>query len=222
MAGAAVRSGRGRRQIRGTDMKVKLIFAVLISLLMVLSISQIFSIPPYGGDVFPVYKSGYFSELDRGFGIIADSFIGIKSMAKPEYAWIFLGDMATRHGMTIKVYDYRGYRVPAPGEKDARQEKKIYDVINQIKPAAYSEIRGGRYYSVIPLVARGECGFCHTRVNRRDVIGALSFERPYDAKIYYSSERIIIFIVITMILGILLYAVLRWDPGKNIKELFDK
>lgn len=124
--------------------------------------------------------------------------------------------------MDIRVYDFRGYRVPAPGEKVSRQDKRIYGVINQLKPSIYSEVRGGRYYSVIPLMSRGECTFCHTRWNRREVIGALSFERPYDATVYYSSERIIIFILITMVLGVLLYSVVRWDPGKNIKELFDK
>ncbi|MBP7738212.1 MAG: hypothetical protein KA369_19710 [Spirochaetes bacterium] len=203
-------------------MKVKIIFIVLISVLMAISASQIFTIPPYAGDIFPVYRSGYFSELDRGFGVIADAFVGIKSMAKPEYAWIFLADTGIAHDMTIKVYDYRGRLVTAPGEKSARQDKKIYGIINRIKPSIHSEIRGGRYFSVIPMKSRGECAFCHTRVNRRDVIGALSFERPYDAHIYYSSERIIIFILITMALGALLYPVARWNPGKNIKELFDK
>jgi len=203
-------------------MKVKLIFAILISLLMAVSISQIFSIPPYAGDIFPVYKSGYFKELDRGFGVIADSFLGIKSMSKPEYAWIFLKDTGISHDMKITVYDYRGYAVPAPGEKGSRPDKRIYEVINRVNPAPRSEIRGGRYASVIPLTARGECRFCHTRWNRREVIGAISFERSYDATVYYSSERIIIFVIITAVLGALLYAVLRWDPGRNIKELFDK
>ncbi|HNW28138.1 MAG TPA: hypothetical protein PKN50_06675 [Spirochaetota bacterium] len=203
-------------------MKVKLIFALLISLLMAVSISQIFSIPPYAGDIFPVYKSGYFRELDRGFGVITDSFLGIKSMSKPEYAWIFLKDTGISNDMMISVFDYRGYAVPAPGETGGRQDKKIYEVINQLNPAPHTEIRGGRYVSVIPLRARGECRFCHTRWNRREVIGALRFERSYDATVYYSSERIIIFVIITIVLGALLYAELRWDPGKNIKELFDK
>ena len=203
-------------------MKVKIIFAILISLIMAVSISQIFSIPPYAGDIFPVYKSGYFRELDRGFRVIADAFLGIKSMSKPEYAWIFLADTGVAHDMSIRVYDYRGYPVPAPGEKGTRQDKRVFAVINRLDPAPQSELRSGRYFSVIPMKARGECMFCHTHVNRREVIGAVSFERPYDSWIYYSSERIIIFTIITMVLGALLYAVIRWDPGKNIKELFDK
>jgi hypothetical protein len=203
-------------------MKVKIIFAGIIASLMLISIIQIFPVPPFAGDLFPLYKSGYFNELERGFAVITDSFIGIKSMSRPEYAWIFLSDEGIRHDMKINVYDYRGYRVPAPGEKAGRPERDILRVMNALKPAVHSEIRGSRYFSVIPVKARGECRFCHKRWNNREVIGAISFERKYDAAIYYSSERKIIFIILTIILGGLLYAVVRWDPGKNIKELFDK
>jgi hypothetical protein len=203
-------------------MKVKIIFAILISVLMLVSFSQIFSIPPFAGDIFTVYKSGYFKELDRGFGVITDSFVGIKSMARPEYAWIFLSDIELAHEMKIQVYDYRGYRVPAPGEKVGTPDRDILKVMTVLKPTIHSEISGNRYISIIPLSGRGECKFCHNRWNSREVIGALRFERNYNAGIYYSSERIIIFTIITMILGGILYALLKWDPGKNIKELFDK
>lgn len=203
-------------------MKVKIIFAVLIAGLMVLSITQIFPVPPFADDIFPLYKSGYFNELDRGFGVITDSFIAIKSMARPDYAWIFLSDAGVKHDMKIAVYDYRGYRVPAPGEKIGRPDRDVLRVMNALAPKAHSEIRSGRYCSVIPLFAHGECKFCHTRWNRREVVGALGFERAYDAAVYYSAERKIIFIILTVLLGGLLYAVVRWDPGKNIKELFDK
>jgi hypothetical protein len=203
-------------------MKVKIIFAILISALMLVSISQIFSIPPYAGDIFPIYKSGYFKELDRGFKVITDSFVGIKSMARPEFAWIFLSDVGIAHEMDIRVYDYRGYRVPAPGEKSGSPDREVLRVMGAPKPAMHSEVRGLRYVSVVPLAARGECRFCHKQLNSREVIGAIRFERRYDAGIYYSSERVIIFIIITIFLGGLLYALLKWDPGKNIKELFDK
>ncbi|MBN1497740.1 MAG: hypothetical protein JXA07_13275 [Spirochaetes bacterium] len=203
-------------------MKVKIIFAVLIAALMLISIAQIFPIPPHAGDVFSLYRSGYFSELDREFGIITDSFLGIKSMARPEYAWIFLEDVGVKHNIGITVYDYRGYRVAAPGEKTGTPDREVLQVMNSLTPKMHSEIRDGRYFSIIPLIARGDCRFCHTKWNNREVVGALSFERDYDAMIYYSSERKIIFIILTMLLGGLLYAVVLWDPGKNIKELFDK
>jgi len=90
-------------------MKVKYLFIIMLVILLLVSFSQIFSIPPYAGDIFPAYKSGYFDELEKGFRIITDSFMGIKSMARPEYAWIFLSDIGTAHGIRIRVYDYRGY-----------------------------------------------------------------------------------------------------------------
>lgn len=203
-------------------MKIKIIFAIVISALMAVSMSQMFPVPPYAGDIFPVYKSGYFRELDRGFRVIADSFVGIKSMARPEYAWIFLADLEIANEMKIQVYDYRGYRVKAPGERAGSPDPDILRAVNAMKPGIDSSVRGGRYVSVVPLRMRGECRFCHQRWNNRDVIGAIRFERDYDAAVYYSSERILIFLVVTIILGALLYAVLRWDPGRNIKELFDK
>jgi hypothetical protein len=203
-------------------MKVKIVFSVLLAVLMLVSVSQIFSIPPYAGDIFPLYKSGYFKELDREFGIIKDSFLGIKSMARPEYAWIFLSDICIANDMSITVYDYRGYRVPAPGEKSGQPDREVLAAVNATRPVALSDTDGGRYVSIVPVVSRGECKFCHPASNRRSVIGAFRFERRYDATVYYTSERIIIFVCITILLGLLLYALLRWDPGKNIKELFDK
>lgn len=203
-------------------MKVKILFSILLAALILVSLSQIFSIPPYAGDLFPVYRSGYFKELDRGFNIVTDSFIGIKSMARPEYAWIFLSDIGIAHDMNITVYDYNGYRVPAPGEKSGRPDRKVLAAVNATRPAAVSETDGGRYVSIVPVFGRGECRFCHSGWNRRSVIGALRFERRFDAMVYYTSERILIFVCITIVLGLLLYALVRWDPGKNIKELFDK
>ncbi len=203
-------------------MKVKHVFAALISLLLLVSISQILPIPPFAGDIFPVYKSGYFRELDRGFKIVADSFSGLKTMARPEYAWIFLNDIEIADDMKISVYDHRGYRVPVPGEKAAHPDPQIVKIMNSLKPTVRSEIKGNSYISILPIYLKGECKFCHKQWNKREVVGALRFERKFDAMVFYSAERIIIFLLISILLGGLLYAVVRWDPGKNIKELFDK
>ena len=125
--------------------------------------------------------------------------------------------------MNITVYDYTG--IPRPG---ARREgrpagPKGTSGVNATRPAAvFGNRTAADIYRSYRSSARGECRFCHSRWNRREVIGALSFERRYDATVYYSSERIMIFMLITMVLGLLLYALVRWDPGKNIKELFDK
>ncbi len=203
-------------------MKVKYLFVPLIAILLLVSISQIFSIPPYAGRIFPVYKSGYFDELERGFYVITDSFIGIKTLARPDYAWIFLSDMEKAHGMKIRVYDHRGRFIPAPGETRGEPDAEIVSIMSRLNPEIRSEVRGGRYFSVIPIKGRGECRFCHTSRNNRGMIGAISFERDYDASIYYSSERILLFLALSILLGGILYVLVRWDPGRNIKELFDK
>lgn len=78
-------------------MKIKYVFTILISILILVSLSQIAPIPPYADAVRPFYKSGYFRELDREFSIIADAFIAIKSMSRPEYAWVYLNDVASSH-----------------------------------------------------------------------------------------------------------------------------
>ena len=97
-------------------MNIKYILIIFISVLILISILQIFSIPPYAEDIFKVYKSGYFVELEKGCEIIKDSFLDIKMMSKPVYGWIFVSDMKKKHGISIKVFDYRGREVTAPGE----------------------------------------------------------------------------------------------------------
>jgi len=124
--------------------------------------------------------------------------------------------------MSIAVFDRHGYLVPVPGEKKGGRDSEVLEVINAARPSMKTETRGGRYRAVIPFVARSECRICHRSMNERGVVGAMRFERAYDAHVYYSLERVMIFTVIAIILGALLYAILRWDPGKSVKELFDK
>ena len=77
-------------------MKIKYMYIVFVVILLIISIFQIFSIPPYAGNIFSVYKSGYFKELDNGFQVTIDSFLNIKMMSRPVYAWIFLKDIQER------------------------------------------------------------------------------------------------------------------------------
>lgn len=189
---------------------------------MIISLSQVFSIPPYSDDIFAVYKSGYFSELEKEFKIIRDSYINIKIFGEPVYAWIFLSDISERHGIKIKVYDQIGYQVTAPGERTDKRNKQVAGILNTIKPDIYSEVREGKYFSIIPVFAENRCKFCHQNLSNKNVIGALSFESDYNAHVYYSAERIIIFLLITIGLGIMLFIILMWDPERKIKELFDK
>jgi len=202
-------------------MKIKYTFVALISFLMLISIFQIFPVPPFAGDIFPVYRSGYFRELDRNNKIVTDSFISIKTMAKPVFAWIFLSDLEKKYGIRIKVYDKSGFQVKAPGKKSVLSDPLIRQIYNSIRPEACSRINGNKYISVFPVFSENKCRFCHNSGNR-GVIGAMSFERDFNSRVFYSRERILIFFVLSIVLGILLFLVLRWDPGKKVKELFDK
>jgi hypothetical protein len=203
-------------------LKIKYPFLAVLFLLLTVSISQIFSIPPFAADIFGVYKSGYFRELDRGFEVIREAFIATKMYSRPENAWILLEDMRTRQGIAARVYNASGYEVTAPGQTGPQRDARALAVINSISPAARSSIEGGKYISIMPVFMEERCGFCHAPGRARNLIGVLAFERDYDAHIYYSAERIIIFCAISMALCLLVYLVLRWDPERRVKELFDK
>ncbi len=203
-------------------MKLKIILIVITCALLAISISQIFSIPPYAGDIYGAYRSGYFSELDRQFRVIKDSFITIKMYTRPAYAWVFLNDMAAAHGIKITVYDAKGNEIPAPGDKSPSTDRRASAIASSLNPQAWSETRGRRYYSAIPVPIEDRCRFCHHAKGSSAIAGVITFERPYDAHIYYSSERTIIFTVISVLLCAMLVLVWRWDPDRKIKELFDK
>ncbi len=203
-------------------MKVKYILIVLLSIMTLISISQTFSIPPFSEDVFHVYKSGYFSELDKGFDVIKDSFIGIKMMSKPVYGWIFLEDIEKKYNIDIKVYNGKGVEILAPGDKGNSQDEKVTRILNSLNSKICSEVAGGKYYSAIPVLFENRCRFCHSVSKKKKIIGVMTFERKYDSHIYYSSERIIIFTLISFIFSVLLFFVIKWDPESITRELFDK
>jgi hypothetical protein len=203
-------------------MKVKYILIVIISVLLVISISQIFTIPPYAGDIYGIYKSGYFSELDSQFSVIKDAFTGIMMMGKPVYGWIFLEDVMKNQGMKIKVYNSEGKLVPAPGETAPESDGRVIRVINSIDPKSHTEVFGLKYFSAMPVFLEDRCRFCHERVSGKNLAGVMTFERPYSAAVYYSAERMIIFMLISIALLGSLVLVIRWDPEKHVKELFDK
>ena len=202
--------------------KIKYSVVILFSTLIVISISQIFSIPPFADDIFKIYKSGYFYELDRGFRVIKESFIAIKSMAKPAYGWIYIKDIEKEHKIDINIYNSNGYKVLAPGEFSDSRDEKVIQIVNSLNPRMFSEIKDDKYYSVIPFFLEDRCKFCHNVRGKKKILGVITFEREYNSCIYYSSERIILFVVVSLLFSFLLYLVLRWDPEKTIKELFDK
>ncbi len=203
-------------------MKIKYTFVGLLALLLLISISQIFSLPPYGEDVFPAYKSGYFRELDRGFRIITDSFLGIKTLSRPVYGWIFLEDIKKKYGYTVEVFNSSGIKVSAPGMREDVPDEDVRAVLNSLAPEIETTIDGGRYIAVIPVTAENECRFCHRGYEEGSAVGALRFSRNFDSRVYYTAERVIIFLLLSIILTAALFFVMRWDPDRNVKELFDK
>ncbi len=180
-----------------------------------------FPIYPFAGDVFSLYKSGYFKELDRQFEIIADAFVGIKTMSRPAYAWIFLEDIQNKHGINIRVYNSRSERVRAPGEVSGGGDDTVIRMSALPSPSSVFEIRGDRYFSAIPLSAAPRCRFCHSQ-QENALIGVITFERSFNATVFYGRERSVIFGIIALILALLLYGLIRWEPDKRIKEIFDK
>ena len=48
-------------------MKLKIAIITAISIPLLISILQILPVPPYAGNLFPLFRSGYFVELDRQF-----------------------------------------------------------------------------------------------------------------------------------------------------------
>jgi hypothetical protein len=180
-----------------------------------------FPVPPFAEDVFSIYKSGYFKELDRQFEVIADSFVGIKTMSRPAYAWVFLEDMREKHGIDIRVYNSRSERVKAPGEVTDDRDGIVVRLSSSSSPSIVTEIRGNRYYAAIPMTAHARCRFCHTQ-QEHALIGTITFERTFDAIVFYGRERSVLFGIMALISALLLFSLIRWDPSKRIKEIFDK
>lgn len=203
-------------------MKIKYAFMVFLAVLMLLSLSQVFPLPPFAGDIHRIFKSGYFMELERGFEVIKDSFIEIKMMSKPVYSWLFLDDIRKKHGIDVRVYSAQGYEVRVPGDTRESGDPRVEKLRNSLRPMIISEVDGGRYYSAVPVFAEDRCRFCHRTPDKKGLIGILTFEREQNSYIYYSSTRVIIFTCLSLILSMLFYLVWIWDPERKVKELFDK
>ncbi len=203
-------------------MYLKRLILVMLILLWGISFTQVFSVPPYADDVYPAYRSGYFRELERQMAVIADSFLSVKTMSRAAYAWVFLNDVQMHHGITINVYDHRGMLVPVPGEEKDIPDKDVLEVLHSVNPEPVFFIEGNLYHGIIPFSKQDRCVFCHKNTAPNDTIGILSFSREYDSHVYYSSERVLIFVLITLGITLLVILVARWQPGVRVKELFDK
>jgi hypothetical protein len=111
--------------------------------------------------------------------------------------------------------------VKAPGEASPGVDPAVIALVNSSNPSTFNEVRGGRYYAALPVMAAEKCRFCHAQ-RPGSLVGVITFERDFDAHVYYTRERVIIFTLIALVLMVLLAALARWDPEKKIKELFDK
>ncbi|TAL35697.1 MAG: hypothetical protein EPN93_09565 [Spirochaetes bacterium] len=204
-------------------MKIKFAFASVLAMLLLLTGAQMFSIPPYAGDIHEIYRSGYFVEIERGFGVIRDSFIGTKMMAKdPAYAWMLLQDIGESQGTDIAVYTTSAYRVTAPGKIESSQDPEVVRLLNSVEPRPQCRAGQRRYSCLIPVRFEEKCRFCHESARKKPIAGVMRFERDYDATVYYRAERMVLFGVLSAIFALLLYYVLKWEPGRGVKELFDK
>ena len=99
---------------------------------------------------------------------------------------------------------------------------EVQKILTGIKPKKQSEISLNCFSTIMPIKLDKECLFCHKSNKKNKIIGAFVFKRGYNGKIYYSAERIIVFLLISILLVFLLFLLFQWDPEQNIKELFDK
>lgn len=198
-------------------MKVKIFAGSITAFLLVLSILEIFPVYPGPGQIFPLYKSGYFGEMDRNNRIIADAFTGVKVYGRVEMGWAFLDDVRKRYNIQVDVYDSTGNQVPSPGTR-SRKDSHVAELLALPRPAGETKVEGNRYVTVLPLVNGGKCRPCHSSAT----IGALYISREFNAGVYYTLERRLIFIPLAVFLLILFMLIVRWEPGRRIEEMFDK
>lgn len=220
-------------------MKIKFSFLILLSLFATICFSQLFNIFPYAEDIFTVYKSGYFKDLDRQAMIITDAFIEVKMMTKPgilkgsgsisskkhfppEYSWVLIDDLQKKYNLEIKVYDKNAQLCETPNVKKNNDNNIVIDMLNDSTPEITGFTKGNYYNVAVPVENEKKCQICHTKSEYSDLLGVITYKIPFDSKVFYSRERIIIFSLLLFADFVLIYFVLKWDPEKNIKELFDK
>lgn len=201
-------------------MKIKLVFIALNVLLLVAAVVQMLPIPPHADDVLGLYKSGYFKALDGKCDAAAAGFIAVKMYsAKPDFAWIFFRDLEDTAELKAAVYNKKGKVAVAPGNI-GEESQEIAAIASEVNPQPVSEIRGGKYKRFIPMLKKQECGFCHKNGREGSLIGVLAFEQDYDAHLYYSRERVILFGLAAIVLGAALFFLIRWEPASDIKKMF--
>ena len=201
-------------------MRIKYFFICVNIIFLLASVFQMLPISLYTDDMGSLYKSGYFKELEKKCLITTDAFISVKSMSSnPAYAWVFLADVEKR-GLKVYVCDSESRIVKAPGITSELYGSRQFFLSDDNNVESFT--RFGKYYARVDCIKKGECSPCHSRVRDGELIGSLYFERDYDAHIYYSLERSLIFGVLSVCLGLALFFLFKWVPAGHIKEMFDK
>ncbi len=203
-------------------MKIRIIFIAINLFLIIISLLQVFPVPPFADRLYPKFQSGYFAEMKNQQKIIREAFLNIKIDGKPESAWIFLDNLKMEYKIDGKIYNSYGYFVKNPGNLIKGKDEDTIEKIKKGERKISSEIKFNQFISLLPLVAKKRCRFCHKSVREGDIIGYLDIRQPFDAHIYYTGERIFIFSGITLILCVILFLLFKWEPGGKIKEMFDK
>ena len=201
-------------------MRVKYFFICLNMLFLLAAVSQVLPIPFYSDDMDGLYKSGYFKELEKECLIVTEAFISIKSMSSnPAYAWVFLKEIEKRE-LKVYVCDAESRIVKAPVINTETYGKRHFFSLSDNVIESFTRL--GKYYARVNCIKKAECSPCHSRARDGSLIGALYFERDYDAHIYYSLERTLIFGGLSVFLSLTLFFLFRWVPARHIKEMFDK
>lgn len=203
-------------------MKLKVFLIIFFLLMLVFSLSAVLNFPPHSVLPWGSYKSGYFKNIDKKYEVIADSFIGIKILTKPEYAWIFIEEIEKKHEIDIKIYNKKGEEVYTPGFHDDLSDSRVVTFINSPDDSLFSERGYGYYERIIQVKAEKKCVFCHKREKEGELIGLIKFKGKYESAVYQSKERSIIFSFISLLIVIVLIQLFRWNPYGRVKELFDK
>ncbi len=203
-------------------MKIKILIMSFFLFMLIFSVSGIFNLPPSTFLQPGLSSSGFFRNIDKKYEAIIDSFIGIKILSRPEYAWIFIDEIEKKHNLRIEVFNTKGERVFMPGFYNDLIDKQAASVINSKSDKGLTFVDKGLYERIIPVKAEKRCVFCHRKEKEGDFIGVLKFQEKYESLVYHSHERSLLFLMLSLMVIIILIQVTRWHPYGGVKELFDK
>ena len=203
-------------------MRIKHFLMAALGVVLAVSLLEIFPVWPSAGNIYSWYKSGYFSEIDRQYRTVAECFSQVLMSSKPEYAWFFLEEIEKTQHISVKVYDTKGELVRYPGDHVRGTDETVLRIVRSMNPAEVGAVKGKLYSLAIPLKSEKRYLAYHELLPTKDLAGVLVMEREYDAKIYYTAERKMIFSVISLVCVVFLFIAWLWDPERRVKELFDK